>query len=335
MSGCPKAMVYGPCGGVRADGGCEVDDRRCVFVDAVEGTPPGPATARDGGPGPAARALLQIMDRRPLVVAGLPPSGDADVERAVAATVAGHADAALLGDAPWARRQLPPALRASLLLAEGVALWPGLNCRDRNRVALEAELDALGLIGVPAVHCVTGDHPVLGDRADAAPVFDLDGPRLAALAAGRGMLVSVAEAPSAPPTHERAGRAALKAAAGADVCFVHHAQSVEVAAAFVAGARELAPDLRFVACVPVAASPAGAERLAGFTGNRTPAATGAAVREGDPVGAAARVAVAAAEALLEIEGVDGINLSSAAGPGEELQVAAALALVADALGGGS
>lgn len=36
---CPKTMRNGPCGGVRADGGCEVDPgMRCVWVDAWEGS---------------------------------------------------------------------------------------------------------------------------------------------------------------------------------------------------------------------------------------------------------------------------------------------------------
>ena len=35
---CPKVMRNGPCGGVRADGGCEVKpDMRCVWVVAWEG----------------------------------------------------------------------------------------------------------------------------------------------------------------------------------------------------------------------------------------------------------------------------------------------------------
>jgi hypothetical protein len=35
--GCPKELRNGPCGGVGADGGCEVyPERRCVWVDAYE-----------------------------------------------------------------------------------------------------------------------------------------------------------------------------------------------------------------------------------------------------------------------------------------------------------
>ena len=42
---CPKRMVMGPCGGVRADGSCEVEPRPCVFPAPVEWTGPAPAPA--------------------------------------------------------------------------------------------------------------------------------------------------------------------------------------------------------------------------------------------------------------------------------------------------
>jgi hypothetical protein len=53
------------------------------------------------------------------------------------------------------------------------------------------------------------------------------------------------------------------------------------------------------------------------------------------MGSAVRAAVAHAETLLETEGVHGIDLTAAPGPGEELAVTAALALAAGALGGGT
>jgi hypothetical protein len=39
----PKRMVMGPCGGVRADGSCEVAPRPCVFAAPAEWTGPAPA----------------------------------------------------------------------------------------------------------------------------------------------------------------------------------------------------------------------------------------------------------------------------------------------------
>jgi 5,10-methylenetetrahydrofolate reductase len=337
MTACPKTMVHGPCGGVHADGVCEVGGERCVFL-ADQAAPQGAAVpAPDRAPfGLGARELSAVWGRRPIITVDLladPLSVDAI--RAAAGAVAGHADAALLGDAPWARVQLPPVLRAQVVAAEGVRPWASLNCRDRNRVALEGELAGLAAIGVPAVHCITGDHPLLGDRPDAAPVFDLDSTRLAALAAGSGMVVSVAESPSAPPRERRPARMAAKAAAGAHVCFVNHAAEPGEVEDFVGALRALAPGVRCIVCVPLVVSARGLERLAAFVpGAAVPGATIAATGGDDPVGAAVRSAVASAEALLAVEGVDGIDLSAAAGPGEELRVAGALALAAAALGGG-
>lgn len=326
-------MVHGPCGGVRDDGGCEVGDRRCTFLEGpVDAGPIAAAPALL----PAAAALLELTRARPLVVADLPSPGlDADAQKAAAAAVAGHVDAVLLGDAPWARVQLPPSLRAWLVLEEGVAPWVNLTCRDRNAAALESELAGLVAVGAPAVHCVTGDHPALGHRPADTGVFALDAVRLAALAACSGLVVSVAEAPAAPPVAARPARLAVKAAAGARVCFVNHCGGPEHVARFVADARALAPDVLFVACVGLATSVRGLERLAVFAGPRLPSGTVAATESRDPVGAAVRATVAEAERMLAIPGVVGVDLSAPAPPGDELCVAAALALAGSALGAGA
>ena len=56
---CPKAMRNGPCGGVRADGNCEVvPTMRCVWVEAWEGS----RRMRSGRA--AIRALRPAVDRR-------------------------------------------------------------------------------------------------------------------------------------------------------------------------------------------------------------------------------------------------------------------------------
>ncbi|MCU1472502.1 MAG: Methylenetetrahydrofolate reductase [Amnibacterium sp.] len=319
-------MVYGPCQGVHPDGGCELGDRRCVFLDAALPVHQG-GEPRAEAPSAQAAELLAIADRRPLVLAELVAPAGVDGHRAVAGRLAGTVDAALLGDAPWARVQLPAVVRAGVLSVEGLRAVVGLTCRDRNRVALEGELLGLATAAVPMVLCLTGDHPAIGGRPDAEPVFDLDSTRLAALAAGRGMTVAVAESPSAPPAALRPARLASKAAAGATVCFVNHGPEADVES-FVAAARELVPSMRFVVSVPVGATERGRARLAAFFPDADPAAL-------DEPDHAVAHALVTAERMLALAGVIGVDLSAGAGDGEEEQVAEALATVARALGGGT
>lgn len=56
---CPKNLRNGPCGGVRANGNCEVNaDMRCVWVEAFEGS----ERMRDGRV--AIRVVQPAVDRR-------------------------------------------------------------------------------------------------------------------------------------------------------------------------------------------------------------------------------------------------------------------------------
>ncbi len=49
-----------------------------------------------------------------------------------------------------------------------------VTCRDRNRLALQADLLSAWVLGVKNVLSLTGDHPTLGDHPQAKAVFDLD-----------------------------------------------------------------------------------------------------------------------------------------------------------------
>src|SRR5258708_3409533 len=103
-----------------------------------------------------------------------------------------------------------PTPDARLLAEEGIAPWAGINCRDRNRVAIEGEIAACVDAGVVGLHCVTGDHPSTGHRPDARPVFDLDCVEVIELARPSGALCSTAHAPSAAPTERRLARLLAK-----------------------------------------------------------------------------------------------------------------------------
>jgi methylenetetrahydrofolate reductase (NADPH) len=57
-----------------------------------------------------------------------------------------------------------------------------VTCRDRNRLALQAELLFAHSRGVCNVLCLTGDSVDVGDHKEAKPVFDLDSVQLLKLA---------------------------------------------------------------------------------------------------------------------------------------------------------
>ncbi len=318
-------MTFGPCGGVRSDLLCEIGHAPCPFVEQL--TRPWLATEREH------RRHALLATKRPFVLADLPhaPLDATSIARSAAA-LAGHADAVLFGDVGWARAQLPPSYRAALVAREGVLPWAGLNCRDRNRVALEGELAALTDVGA-AVHCVTGDHTDLGQRSDAQPVFDLDSTQLAALAAELGMVVSVAENPVAPPIEQRPNRLVQKVRAGADVCIVNHAGSAANVDRFVRAARAAgAQHTVFFACVPLVTGRAGLALLRTFTGLALPDGYIDAIETAfDPTTAAIDAAIQFARSVLALDDIDGVNVSCAIAPGEEDSAARAIVSVCDAL----
>jgi 5,10-methylenetetrahydrofolate reductase len=53
-----------------------------------------------------------------------------------------------------------------------------MTCRDRNRLALQADLLFASSMGIQNVLCLTGDSIILGDHKEAKSVFDLDSSQL-------------------------------------------------------------------------------------------------------------------------------------------------------------
>jgi methylenetetrahydrofolate reductase (NADPH) len=346
---CPKHMSHGPCAGVGADWSCEVPGvGRCSYLDVPDrdwpysgalipapGTgAPVPGAAGAWPRSPAAAGFLATAATRPVVVADLvAPPLSADGVRACAAEIAGFADACLTGDHPGARVQFPPSYRARLLAGEGVTAWAGINCRDRNRVAIEGEIAACADAGVAGVHCVTGDHPGTGHRRDAAAVFDLDSIELVELVSTSGALpgrplCSVAHAPAAPPAGKRLARLLAKIDAGADVVFVDHSGGAGPLADAVAALRAAGFGGLVLCCIPVVTGAGAAEVVASFAADRLPPGyLDAIMNAPDPAQSGVTAAAHFAEAVLAVPGVDGVNLSAGVGPGQELAVTRAMAEV--------
>ena len=288
-------------------------------------------------PGPrvpaAAHAMRERLAAGRVIVADFPARAlDADAIAAAGRALRGSVDAVLSGDAGTSRVQFPPAYRTRLIRESGLSVWAGVNCRDRNRVALQGELAALAHAEASAVHCVTGDHTLTGSRPDAEPVFDLDSTELVSLAADAGHLVSAAESPAAPPGLRRVSRLLEKQRAGAEVCFVNHAGGAPAVAAFVSAASDAGVGVTFLACVAVVTSAESAALLRTFTT--------LALEDGyldqilaarDARAAGINAAVRLAEDLLAIDGISGVNLSGGSGRDGAAAFADALAEIGSAI----
>jgi methylenetetrahydrofolate reductase (NADPH) len=303
VAGCPKRMVYGPCGGVRSDDGCEMLAAPCVFarLDALP-EPPSPGQLIEPAP-----------IRVPLVLTDLStPPADAATLRSTTRFLAPSCDAVLVGD-HQDRPDYPPSTLARLIADAGGTPWVTLACRDRNRIALEQELRALALDGLATVLCVTGDGRAFDVRPDVTQAFDLDGTRLAVLAASLGLPVAVAETPTARPIGLRPQRLAYKQRAGAAVGVLNHVPTTTQVIEFLGAARGAGLTMPVVASVAVFTDERSAAVLSALPGLEiAPSRVENVLSADDPVEAGIASAVDEAVELLAIHGVAGVNLSGLA-----------------------
>jgi methylenetetrahydrofolate reductase (NADPH) len=174
----------------------------------------------------------RLEARRFVVTAEMPVinGGGMDDVRRHLEPMAPYVDAFNATDNPAAHAHASSLAVSVALLAAGAEPIMQLSCRDRNRLALQADLVGAAMHGVQNISCMTGDDVTAGDEPQAQRVFDLDGPQLIALTRGltQGRYLSgrvlqpaphfcigAVENPSAPPLEYRVRRAAKKALAGA------------------------------------------------------------------------------------------------------------------------
>jgi methylenetetrahydrofolate reductase (NADPH) len=143
---------------------------------------------------------------------------------------------------------------------EGVEPVMQLQCRDRNRIALQSDLLGAAALKIPNMLLLTGDHTRFGDHPDAKGVFDLDSIDLiwtartmrdqAKLLSGRDLkpapswYIGAVENPFAPPLRWRAERLGKKIAAGARFIQTQFIYDVKIFSEFMRQVRDLGLDKR-------------------------------------------------------------------------------------------
>ncbi|MDY7103316.1 MAG: methylenetetrahydrofolate reductase [Actinomycetota bacterium] len=299
---CPKDMTYGPCGGVTATLGCEVDDRPCPFAndDAL------PRWERPGA--------SRVIDVAPgSIFVDLRPDPTLPGELAEAAVALGLPDVhVLIGEHVDDPTPHGPAAVAAAVADAGLSAVSTVTCRGRTGDELTREVEAVAATGPFAVHCVTGDHPSARLHLDGDVRFGTDSLGLVSMATRSGVAVSVAESPATPPRAWRAPRLADKQRAGAGMCILNHAGDVDHVRHFVEDARDAGVTVPLVAAVPIITDRHSATVLDRFPGLELPEDFAARVLSADdPRAAGIEAAVELGRELLACPGIAGINLSGA------------------------
>jgi methylenetetrahydrofolate reductase (NADPH) len=83
-------------------------------------------------------------------------------------------DAANITDNQTAIARLSSIATGTVLVQKGLEPVIQMTCRDRNRLAIQADILGAYALGIKNILCLTGDHQSLGNHPAARGVFDLD-----------------------------------------------------------------------------------------------------------------------------------------------------------------
>ncbi|MBW1650099.1 MAG: methylenetetrahydrofolate reductase [Deltaproteobacteria bacterium] len=108
-----------------------------------------------------------------------PPRGtDAAEVREKAAYLKGNVDAVNITDNQTAVVRMASWAASLILLSEGLEPNFQMVCRDRNRLAMQADILGAYAHGIKNMLCLSGDHQKFGDHPQALGVFDIDSMQL-------------------------------------------------------------------------------------------------------------------------------------------------------------
>ena len=187
---------------------------------------------------------------------GPPQSADAEVIREKAALLKGYVDAVNITDNQTAIVRMSSIGAGTLVLKEGLEPVIQMTCRDRNRLAIQADLLGAYALGLRNLLCLTGDHQTFGNHPTAKNVYDMDSLQLVQMVTDMrdkaifqcgdelkgqtaAFLVGAAAAPFADPVAFRPLRLAKKVKAGANFIQTQLVYDVKEFAIYMEKVREM------------------------------------------------------------------------------------------------
>lgn len=250
-----------------------------------------------------------------------PMTNAADLQQTVA-TLRPFVDALQVSDNVTTEPHMSPLAAASVLLAHGMDAVLQLNCRDRNRIALQSDIMGAAVIGVTSLVLSRGEKFPASMKQRIKAVFDIGAKRLLATARVIGAAEQLVRPPGLllgsnitvidPPADWAADGVDTKADAGSKFVQTQPCLNVEILKRYMAAlvATKTLQKISVIVQVPVLRTPESARRLQ--RGRRAALVPGAIVRrlEESPDFAreGASVAGEVLQAIAEIPGVSGANL---------------------------
>ena len=107
-----------------------------------------------------------------------PRGGDPSHALKMASALKGLVHAVNVTDGSRAVMRMSSLAVARLLLDQGIEPVLQMACRDRNRIAIQADLLGAHALGIRNLLCLTGDPVRAGDQSKARPVNELESVRL-------------------------------------------------------------------------------------------------------------------------------------------------------------
>jgi methylenetetrahydrofolate reductase (NADPH) len=213
-----------------------------------------------------------------------PDSADPNDVQRNALVLAEAVDAINATDGSGANCHISSIASCALLVQAGYDAVFQMGCRDRNRIAIQADLLGAAALGVKNVLCLTGDDVSAGDQPHARRVFDLDSIQLLGVArmmrdqgvflSGRKLsapprlFLGAAENPFVPPFDWRPLRLAKKIEAGAEFIQTQYCYDVPRLKQFMQRVRDLGLHQR--AYILVGVGPLRSEKAAEFMRTKVP-----------------------------------------------------------------
>ncbi len=227
----------------------------------------------------AAASELQraLRDGRFAITAEVSPPVSADPADFVAHVLPlrGLATAVNVTDGASAKTHMSSLVAAHFLVQSGIEPVLQMTCRDRNRLALQADLLGAVALGIRNVLVLRGDEPSAGDQPETRAVFDLGTtdvlalahrmraerrlPSEAEIASPVPLVLGAADTPVDPPQDWQPAGLIAKADAGADFVQTQFCMDLEVVRRYAArllalGIAQRLPILIGVAPIPSARS---------------------------------------------------------------------------------